>query len=100
MKIVLLGGGSAFFESAVAEIATSPRLERVEFMFHDIDARRMDIMRRIAERIVAKAGKGHSVAMSVRLGEALDGADYAISSIGVHGPNAAHHRLDAEVVAP
>lgn len=96
MKIVLLGGGSAYFEQAVAEIATEPRLEKVHFAFHDRKegVERMDMMRRIAERIVVKSGKGHTVSMGSDLGESLDGADYAICSIGVHGPEAAWHLAD------
>ena len=99
MKIVLLGGGSAYFEQAVAEIATEPRLEKVHFAFHDRKegVERMDMMCRIAERIVAKTAKGHSVSMSTDLAESLDGADYAICSIGVHGPEASWHLADVAV---
>ncbi len=99
MKVVLLGGGSAYFEQAVAEIATEPCLEKVHFAFFDRNEslERMDMMRRIAERIVAKTSKGHSVSMSSDLGEALDGADYAICSIGVHRPDAAWHLIDVDV---
>ena len=101
MKVVLLGGGSAYFEQAVAEIATEPRLENVHFVFHDRKGgvERMDMMRRIAERIVAKTSKGHSVSMTTDIAEALDGADYAICSIGVHGPDAAWHLIDVAVAA-
>lgn len=99
MKIALLGGGSAYFEQAVAEIAAEPCLEKVHFAFLDRkeSLERMDMMRRIAERIAAKFPKGHSVSMSCDPAEALDGADYAICSIGVHGPNAAWHLTDVDV---
>ncbi|MEI6420668.1 MAG: hypothetical protein WCP55_00495 [Lentisphaerota bacterium] len=99
-KIVLLGGGSGYFEYAVAEIATEPELESIEFMFYDIDEKRMDVMCRIGKRIVEKAKKNYSVKMTRDLAEALDGADYAISSIGVHGPNAAWHLMDVNACVP
>lgn len=99
MKVVLLGGGSAYFEQAIAEIATEPRLEKVHFALYDRkeSLERMDLLRRIAERIVAKTSKGHSVSMTTDIAEALDGADYAICSVGVHGPDFSWHLADVAV---
>lgn len=99
LKIVLLGGGSAYFEYAMAEIACTPELENVEFMLYDINAKRMDLMRRIGLRIVDKVKKPHVLKATTDLSRALDGADYAIASIGVHGPGYSWHKLDATVAA-
>jgi len=99
LKIVLLGGGSLYFESVIAEIATTPELHGSRVVLYDIDARRMDLIRRVGERISAKTGSELAISATGQLGRALDGADFAIASIGVHGPKATWHKQDSDVAA-
>jgi len=85
IKIVLLGGGSLYFESVMAEIACTPELSGAEIMLYDINAKRMDLMRRVGLRIAEKTKSGLDVRATTDLAKALDGSDFAIASIGVHG---------------
>jgi len=99
MKIALLGGGSLYFEYVMAEIANTPELEAVEFMLFDVNVKRMDLMRRVGLRIMAKANTPHVVKATTHLARALDGADFAIASIGVHGPGSGWHLIDSNTAA-
>jgi alpha-galactosidase len=99
LKIVLLGGGSLYFESVIGELAVTPELDGAAIELYDINARRMELMRRVGRRVVEKTGTRFTVTSTRSLAQALDGADYAIASIGVHGPDAAWHKADTDAVA-
>jgi alpha-galactosidase len=98
-KIVFLGAGSYFFEAVLGELAVTTGLPDLAVVLYDIDAQRLELMYRVCRRIISKAGAGIKLKQTVRLAEALDGADFAISSIGVHGPGQQWHRLDSDVAA-
>jgi len=98
-KIVLLGGGSGYFEGVVGELAATPELAGSRVVMYDIDATRMDRVRRASQRTLDALGAPFALSATTDLPEALDGADFAISSIGVHGPDARWHMLDSEVCA-
>ena len=98
-KIVLLGAGSGYFEYVIAELALTPELAGCTLMLHDIDAKRMALMKQVGRRIIAKTAAKLALRSTTQLSRALDGADVAISSIGVHGPNARWHKLDCDVCA-
>ncbi len=98
-KIVLLGGGSLYFESVLAELATTQKLPHLDVVLYDINARRMDLIHRVGQRVAAKTGADMTIGQTTQLPRALDGADFAIASIGVHGPNALWHKRDSDVAA-
>ena len=99
LKIVLLGAGSLFFESVLGELATTPELGASSVVLYDVDAAGMRRMKQAGRRIMQQTGAHLKLSSTNDLARALDGADYAISSIGVHGPNYAWHRIDSEVCA-
>ncbi len=99
MKIVLLGGGSLYFEYVMAEIACTPELAGAQVMLYDVDKKRMDLMRRVGLQIAKKTKSGLDIKASSDLAQALDGANFAVASIGVHGPNFSWHKLDSDTVA-
>jgi len=98
-KVVLLGAGSVYFEWVIAELATTPELAGCSVVMYDIDKRRMDLVRRAASRTIAKVKAKLKLTATTDMARALDGADFAISSIGVHGPGARWHKLDCDVCA-
>ena len=98
-KIVLLGAGSRYFETVLAELALTPDLAGCRVVLYDVDARGMRLMHQAGRRIFEKAGARLKLSSTTDLARALDGTDFAISSIGVHGPDYAWHRLDSEVCA-
>ncbi len=99
-KIVLLGAGSRYFETVLAELALTPELAGCRVVLYDVDAKGMKLMQQAGRRILEKTGARLKLSSTSDLARALDGADFAISSIGVHGPDYAWHRLDSEACAP
>jgi len=99
MKIALLGGGSLYFETVIAELASTPELAGSEVVLYDIDAKRMDMIYRVGLRIIIKTKAKMRLSATTSLPRALDGANFAIASIGVHGPKAGWHKLDSDVAA-
>ena len=96
-KIVLLGGGSHYFERVIGELALMEELAGCSVVLYDVDKERMSLIRRAGKRIINEVGAKLKLSATTELARALDGADYAISSIGVHGPGGRWHMLDQEV---
>jgi len=85
-KIVLVGAGSYYFHTVIGELLVTPELEGSDVMLFDIEKQRMDITYGLGKQLIRKAGKDWRLFKSLKLERAIDGADFAISSIGVHGP--------------
>ena len=98
-KIVLLGAGSRYFERVLAELALMRELGDCSVALHDVDAKAARLMKQIGRRIFGGTGARPKLSSTTDLARALDGADFAISSIGVHGPGYAWHKLDSDVCA-
>jgi len=98
LKLTMLGGGSLYFQSAMAEIACTPELAGSEIVLFDIDEERLDLMRRVGDRIAEKTESGVTVRATTERGDALDGTDFAVASIGVHGPGHRWHKADTDAV--
>lgn len=99
MKIVLLGAGSHFFESVLLEICQTESLHGSDLFLYDIDEERMGFIHKLGQRISDHFKAGLTFSASTDLARALDGAEAAVASIGVHGPGSAWHKLDVEAVA-
>lgn len=98
-KIVLLGGGSHYFETVIGELATTPELAGCSVVLYDIDPRRMSLVRQAGQRIIQAVGAKLKLSATTDLPRALDGADFAIASIGVHGPGQRWHKADIDTCA-
>ncbi len=98
-KVVFVGGGSLYFEGVTAELATTEGLPPIDIVFYDIDSKRNDLMYRIGRRIADITGADITLSKTSELARAIDGADFAIASVGVHGPNKQWHLTDSIVAA-
>ena len=84
-KIVCLGGGSLYFPRAIGDLLVREDLSGSEIVLYDIDAEKVELMAAMGRRLAAEAGTGFSIRSTDDLADAVDGADFAISSIGGSG---------------
>ena len=85
-KIVCLGGGSDYFAHVLSDLVVVRELGGSEIVIYDIDREKSEIMAAHGSRMAGEAGTGMTVPAVHDLAEAVDGADFAISSIGGAGP--------------
>jgi alpha-galactosidase len=94
-KVTLVGAGSAVFARQVmTDILAVDGLDRGVFALVDIDPVRLDLARRIAERLVEISGKAWTVEASTDRVELLKGTDYVVNSIEVAGLQNVRHDYD------
>jgi len=85
-KVTFVGAGSAVFaRQLMTDILAIEGLDDGVFALVDIDAGRLSLAKRIAERLVELSGKRWMVEASVDRLDVLKGADYVINSIEVAG---------------
>jgi alpha-galactosidase len=95
-KVTFVGAGSAVFaRQLITDILAVDGLDAGTFALVDIDPTRLELARRIAERLVELSGKRWSVDVSTDRTEVLGGSDYVINSIEVAGLE--HVRTDYEI---
>jgi len=95
-KVTILGAGSAVFaRQLVTDILHVDGLDEGVFALVDIDAQRLDLARRITERLVERSGKRWRVLASVERRDVMAGSDFLINSIEVAG--LAHVRHDYDI---
>lgn len=86
VKVTLIGAGSAVFaRQLMTDVLAIDGLEDGVFALVDIDAARLDLAKRIAERLVELSGKKWKVEASTNRMDVLEGTDYVINSIEVAG---------------
>jgi alpha-galactosidase len=84
-KIVCLGAGSLYFPHAIPDLLTREELAGSEIVLYDLDVEKAEIMAQMGRRLAAEAGTGYVVRAAADLADAVDGADFALSSIGGSG---------------
>jgi alpha-galactosidase len=84
-KIVCLGGGSLYFRRALPDLIAHPDVAGSEIVIYDIDQEKADRMGGMARRLTSEAGVGIHIRATTDLTDAIDGADFALSSIGGSG---------------
>ena len=84
-KIVCLGGGSLYFRRAIPDLLLSQDLGDSELVLYDIDNEKVERMAGMARRLAEVAGTRFKIRSTIDLADAVDGADFAISSIGGSG---------------
>jgi alpha-galactosidase len=95
-KVTFVGAGSAVFaRQLITDILAVEGLDVGTFALVDIDPTRLELARRIAERLVELSGKRWTVTASTDRTEVLAGSDYVINSIEVAG--LANVRADYEI---
>ena len=84
-KIVCLGGGSLYFRRAIPDLLLSQDLSDSELVLYDIDSEKVERMAGMGRRLAEVAGTRFKIRATIDLADAVDGADFAISSIGGSG---------------
>jgi len=84
-KIACLGGGSFYFRRILSDLPLAADLSGSEVVLYDIEHEKARRMAAMGVRLAAEAGTGFKVRAVKRLADALDGADFAIASIGASG---------------
>ena len=85
IKIVCLGSGSGYFTRALGDLAISEGLAGAEIALYDIDMAKSELMARHGQRLCDQSGNSLKVRACKDLSDAVDGATFAISSIGGAG---------------
>jgi 6-phospho-beta-glucosidase len=93
LKIAVVGGGSTYTPELVQGFADrAERLPVDDLVLLDPDAERLEVVGGLARRMLERRGFGGRLALSGRLEEALDGADFVIVQLRVGGQ--AQRRVD------
>ncbi|HEV2593399.1 MAG TPA: 6-phospho-beta-glucosidase [Gaiellaceae bacterium] len=90
MKVAVIGGGSTYTPELVSGLS---RLDVSDFVLHDIDVERREVVGGLARRMLEKQGYRGTVDVTDSLDRAVDGADFVLIQIRVGGQQA---RLDDE----
>jgi len=98
-KIVFLGGGSAFFKTVIEEFAIAEEMSGSEITLYDTLPQNMELMGKYGQKVFQKAGINLNISWTTDIAKAVDGADFAVSSIGVSGPDRRFHELDITIPA-
>ena len=85
VKIVCLGAGSFYFPRPLGDLAISEDLHGSEITLYDLDATKAAMMAGLGQRLAEEAGADFTIRCTESLDDAIDGADFAISSIGGSG---------------
>jgi alpha-galactosidase len=92
----MIGAGSAgFCLTLVRDILYFPALRDAEIVLMDIDLERLNLVRRVMDRLAKQESLSCSFSATTDLTEALTGADFAISMIQVGGLEP--YKLDIEI---
>ncbi|MFB3891706.1 MAG: hypothetical protein ACE15C_06755 [Phycisphaerae bacterium] len=84
-KIVCLGGGSLYFPWTMVDLVLQQDLAGSELVLYDIDRQKAELMAGLGRRLARGAGTRFRVRATDKLADAVDGADFALSSIGGSG---------------
>jgi 6-phospho-beta-glucosidase len=82
VKVAVVGGGSTYTPELVSGLS---RLEVDEFVLHDIDAERREVVGGLARRMLERQGYAGSVEVTDDLDRAVDAADFVLIQIRVGG---------------
>ena len=94
-KVTFVGAGSAVFTyEIVTDILATPALESGVFALVDIDAKRLELIRRVVELAVERSGKDWRVEASTERRDVLADTDYLINTIEVAGLENVRHDYD------
>src|SRR2546427_350766 len=85
-KVTMVGAGSAVFaRQIITDVLAVDGLDSGTFALVDIDAKRLELARAIAQKLVQLSGKKWKVEASTDRNEVLPGTEYVVNSIEVAG---------------
>lgn len=94
-KVTLMGAGSTVFaRSLLTDILQIEGLEEGTFALVDIDASRLELAHRLAEKLVERSGRKWRVESSTDRRSVLAGTDFLINTIEVAGMANVRHDFD------
>ncbi|MCD6520832.1 MAG: alpha-galactosidase [Anaerolineae bacterium] len=94
-KIAFIGAGSfGFTRNLVRDILTFPLLRDATLALMDIDAERLDFIKRAVDRIIAEGNYPAKVEVTMDRAEALKGADAVICTILAGGVQVWRHDIE------
>jgi alpha-galactosidase len=94
-KITIIGAGSSVFAfEIITDILLTPALEEGVFALVDIDAERLELAHRIAEKAIELTGRKWVVEASTERKNVLKGTNYLINTIEVAGLANVRHDFD------
>jgi alpha-galactosidase len=95
LKITLLGAGSMFTPRLVTDLLLMPEAPRLHLALVDVDANRLQTMRRLVERLIEARGQtGWAVSASTERTEVMANSHYLINCIEVAGLACVDHDYD------
>ena len=74
-----------FARALITDLLLYPELRDIELSLIDIDAQRLDVARRLAERVAAACSASPKIQATLDRHEGLEGADYVFNTIQVGG---------------
>ena len=93
-KIALIGAGSVVFtRRLLQDVVSSPALAGAHISLMDINEERLDLVGRYADRLLADNGSANVAQTTTDRAEALEGADYVITTIRVGDDLAVDHAI-------
>lgn len=106
IKIACLGAGSLYFPRAIADILVEERLSGSTLTLYDLDGEKASLMAGMGRRLAERAGTRCTVRAATDLADAVDGAAFALTSIGGSGAQttasvygSSYHDADVKIPA-
>ncbi|MBI5930819.1 MAG: alpha-galactosidase [Chloroflexi bacterium] len=94
-KVAIIGAGSAVFAyEIITDVLCTPGLETGVFALVDIDAERLELAHRIAEKAIAVSGRNWRVEASTNRVDVMADSDYLVNTIEVAGLANVRHDFD------
>ncbi|MBC8171198.1 MAG: alpha-galactosidase [Anaerolineae bacterium] len=94
-KVTIIGAGSAVFAfEIITDLLLTPALDEGVIALVDIDATRLELAHRIAEKAIAATGRHWRVEASTDRNQVLRDTDYLINTIEVAGLANVRHDFD------
>ncbi|MEA4854097.1 MAG: alpha-galactosidase [Christensenella sp.] len=91
-KLVLIGAGSTMFaKDIVGDLLLKDDVLVDEMALVDINTTKLDLSRRLYEKMIEQSGKKIKVTATTDRREVLPGAKYVVECIAIGGPQAAHN---------
>ena len=94
-KIVCLGAGSLYFPRAIGDLVVRDGLGGSEIVLYDLDLEKAERMAGMGRRLAEAAGSTFAIRATGELSDAVDGADFALSSIGGSGAEVTNRVYDS-----
>ena len=94
-KIAMIGAGSiGFTRKLFKDVLTVPELADTEFRFMDISEGNLEMVTNLCNKTIAENGLPATIKPTMSQREAIDGADYVISTVRVGGLEAFGHDIE------